>query len=96
MTAADLQVDRGWCPDSEIRRPGLSRSAASPASGHLAPSGERSARLLSRSASLVPVLLGGGISLFGGLGERVNLERVETAAFASETHLRYRVVAWRQ
>jgi dihydrofolate reductase len=42
---------------------------------------------------VVPVLLGDGISLFGGLGERINLERIETAAFASETHLRYRVVA---
>jgi dihydrofolate reductase len=42
---------------------------------------------------VVPVLLGAGISLFGGLGERINLERIETAAFASGTHLRYRVVA---
>jgi dihydrofolate reductase len=42
---------------------------------------------------VVPVLLGDGISLFGGLGERINLERIETAAFAGETHLRYRVVA---
>ncbi len=41
---------------------------------------------------VVPVLLGDGISLFGGLGERINLERMETSAFASETHLRYRVV----
>lgn len=40
---------------------------------------------------VVPVLLGDGISLFGGLGERLNLERVETAAFAGETHLLYRV-----
>ena len=41
---------------------------------------------------VVPLLLGEGISLFGGLGERVKLERIETSAFASETHLRYRVV----
>ncbi|HMI08992.1 MAG TPA: dihydrofolate reductase family protein [Candidatus Saccharimonadales bacterium] len=41
---------------------------------------------------VVPLLLGDGISLFGGLGERIKLERLETAAFASETHLRYRVV----
>ena len=41
---------------------------------------------------VVPVLLGDGISLFGGLGQRIKLERIETAAFASETHLRYRVV----
>lgn len=42
---------------------------------------------------VVPVLLGDGISLFAGLGERINLERIETAAFASGAHLRYRVVA---
>jgi dihydrofolate reductase len=42
---------------------------------------------------VVPVLLGEGISLFAGLRERVKLERVETLAFASETHLRYRVLA---
>jgi dihydrofolate reductase len=41
---------------------------------------------------VVPLLLGEGISLFGGLGKRVELERIDTAAFASETHLRYRVV----
>ncbi|MRG58396.1 deaminase [Agromyces sp. CFH 90414] len=40
---------------------------------------------------VVPILLGEGISLFGGLGMRVDLERLETSAFASETHLRYRV-----
>jgi dihydrofolate reductase len=39
-----------------------------------------------------PLLLGNGISLFGGLGERIKLERIETSAFASEAHLRYRVV----
>lgn len=42
---------------------------------------------------VVPVLLGHGISLFGGLGKSIKLERIETAAFAAETHLRYRVVA---
>lgn len=42
---------------------------------------------------VVPVLLGDGISLFGGLGKRLNLERIETAAFAGETHLQYRVLA---
>jgi dihydrofolate reductase len=41
---------------------------------------------------VVPVLLGDGISLFTGLGERINLERIETSAFANETHLRFRVV----
>ncbi|MGN7403560.1 dihydrofolate reductase family protein [Cytobacillus praedii] len=41
---------------------------------------------------VVPLLLGDGISLFGELGQRIKLERIETAAFASETHLRYRVV----
>jgi dihydrofolate reductase len=41
---------------------------------------------------VVPVLLGDGISLFDGLGERINLERIATAAFASETHLRFRVI----
>lgn len=41
---------------------------------------------------VVPVLLGEGISLFGGLGMRVDLERLETSAFASETHLRFRVL----
>ena len=41
---------------------------------------------------VVPVLLGDGISLFGGLGERINLERIETEAFADETHLRFRVI----
>lgn len=40
---------------------------------------------------VVPILLGEGISLFAGLDRRVDLERVETAAFASESHVRYRV-----
>jgi dihydrofolate reductase len=42
---------------------------------------------------VLPILLGEGISLFAGLGKRIKLERVETSAFASETHLRYRVLA---
>ena len=41
---------------------------------------------------VVPLLLGEGISLFAGLGQRVDLERVETSGFAAEAHLRYRVV----
>jgi dihydrofolate reductase len=41
---------------------------------------------------VLPLLLGDGISLFGGLGERIELERVSTSAYASETHLRYRVM----
>ena len=42
---------------------------------------------------VVPILLGEGISLFTGLSKRIKLERVETSAFASGTHLRYRVLA---
>jgi dihydrofolate reductase len=42
--------------------------------------------------TVVPLLLGDGISLFGGLGERIKLERIETSAFAHETHMRFRVV----
>jgi dihydrofolate reductase len=42
---------------------------------------------------VVPILLGEGISLFTGLSTRIRLERIETSAFASEAHLRYRVVA---
>ncbi|WP_136032942.1 dihydrofolate reductase family protein [Microbacterium sp. PF5] len=41
---------------------------------------------------VAPVLLGDGISLFAGLGQRIELERLETSAFASEAHLRYRVL----
>jgi len=43
--------------------------------------------------TIVPLLLGDGISLFGGLGERIKLERLETSAFASETHMRFRVIS---
>jgi dihydrofolate reductase len=39
-----------------------------------------------------PLLLGEGISLFGGLGESIKLERIDTSAFAAETHVRYKVV----
>jgi len=39
-----------------------------------------------------PLLLGDGISLFGGLGETIKLERIDTSAFAAETHMRYRVI----
>lgn len=39
-----------------------------------------------------PVLLGEGISLFAGLGQHIELERIETSGFASEAHLRYRVI----
>lgn len=41
---------------------------------------------------IVPLILGDGISLFAGLGQRVDLERVETSGFAGEAHLRYRVL----
>ena len=40
---------------------------------------------------VVPILLGEGLSLFAGLGKQLKLERVETSAFASEVHLRYRI-----
>jgi dihydrofolate reductase len=39
-----------------------------------------------------PLLLGDGISLFEGLGETIKLKRLETSAFAGETHLRFAVV----
>ena len=42
---------------------------------------------------VLPMLLGEGISLFTGLSKPIKLERVETSAFASETHLRYKVRA---
>ena len=42
---------------------------------------------------VVPILLGSGISLFSGLSRHMKLERLHTSAFASEVHLRYRVVA---
>lgn len=41
---------------------------------------------------VAPVLIGEGISLFAGLGQHIELERLETSAFASETHHRYRVL----
>ena len=42
---------------------------------------------------VVPILLGEGVSLFTGLREKLTLERLETSAFASEVHLRYRALA---
>jgi dihydrofolate reductase len=39
-----------------------------------------------------PLLLGEGISLFEGLGETIKLKRLETSAFAGETHMRFSVV----
>ena len=41
---------------------------------------------------VVPILLGDGIPLFTGLGQRVDLERIHTSAYAAEAHLVYRVV----
>lgn len=41
---------------------------------------------------VVPIILGEGISLFSGLSTPISLERVDTSAFAAETHLRYRVI----
>lgn len=42
--------------------------------------------------SQVPLLLGGGVSLFGNLGMPVNLERFNVVAAPGVTHLRFRVV----
>lgn len=42
---------------------------------------------------VVPIILGEGRSLFAGLSSRMRLERIDTAAFAAEVHLRYRVIA---
>ena len=42
---------------------------------------------------VLPVLLGDGISLFGGVGRQVTLKRLQTEAWASETHLRFAVVS---
>ena len=44
---------------------------------------------------VAPLLLGDGISLFSGLGRRVELERIHTSAYpgGGEAHLRYRVLA---
>lgn len=41
---------------------------------------------------IAPVLLGGGISLFEGLGQHIELERIQTSAFVSEVHLAYRAL----
>lgn len=39
-----------------------------------------------------PLLVGKGISLFEGLGEIIKLKRLETSAFAGETHMRFSVI----
>lgn len=39
-----------------------------------------------------PLLLGEGISLFSGLEKQFKLKRLETSAFAGETHMRFSVV----
>lgn len=39
-----------------------------------------------------PLLLGNGISLFAGLEKRFNLKRLDTSAFAGETHLHFSVI----
>ena len=41
---------------------------------------------------VLPMLLGDGISLFGGLGERINLERIEAVTTTAITDLRFRIV----
>ncbi len=40
---------------------------------------------------VAPVLLGGGLSLFGALGQPVKLERVRVVQSAHATHLTYRI-----
>ena len=40
---------------------------------------------------VVPVLLGGGLSLFGALGQVVKMERVQVVQSAHATHLTYRI-----
>jgi dihydrofolate reductase len=40
---------------------------------------------------IAPILLGGGLSLFGALGQTVKLERVRVVQSAHATHLTYRV-----
>lgn len=42
---------------------------------------------------VVPIILGSGIPLFAGLSTLTRLERIDTSAFTSEVHLRYRVLA---
>lgn len=42
--------------------------------------------------NVVPVLLGGGIRLFEGIGQRVDLEQVAAVESDGVTHLRYRVL----
>lgn len=40
----------------------------------------------------VPILLGGGVSLFGNLGALIELERIKVVEAPGVTHLRFRVV----
>ena len=40
----------------------------------------------------VPILLGGGVSLFGDMGTAIELERIKVVEAPSVTHLRFRVV----
>ena len=40
----------------------------------------------------VPILLGGGVSLFGNLGAAIELERLKVVEAPGVTHLRFRVV----
>ena len=41
---------------------------------------------------LMPVLVGGGTSLFGALGSAINLERIDARITPAATHLTYRVL----
>ena len=40
---------------------------------------------------IAPVLLGGGLSLFGALGQKVKLERLRVVQFPHATHLTYHI-----
>ena len=40
---------------------------------------------------VAPVLLGGGLSLFGALGQQINLERVRVIQSLHATHITYRI-----
>ena len=52
----------------------------------------RAGRLDEIVLHVVPVLLGGGVSLFDGLGERVELKRVSLGEAEQLTDLRFRVL----
>jgi hypothetical protein len=45
---------------------------------------------------VAPVLLGTGTPLFGQLGKRIDLERIEAVETPSATHLRFRIVRRQQ